>query len=185
MSPTSYLLLQDAGVQSSRFVAVLNSSCKSVDERWKAWWVRLSKMCTLLPDEHDTGRQLSLATIHPGAHVGSPSAAPNFPNNISKSCILCGEDHREDFNHLLVECEISRAIWQTLSGSTTDPPGLEQFICPSPLPSTSTLASRLIYTHVIWKLSRSRRFSGALVTPAVNHRRLYLRAEEEAQALLI
>jgi hypothetical protein len=85
----------------------------------------------------------------------------SFPNNTTPHCRLCFSNQAESIIHLFIECKTSIEIWHLATAGHEPHPTLQQLICPSPLskPHHPLITRHIHFTHLIWKLSQSRRFS--------------------------
>ena len=130
-------------------------------KRWMRWWPFLRKIRRIQADAEDTLHLLALNSLHPGAHVGRPTALHS--NNRSRTCIMCLTALEETKQHLFIECSFAQRLWSTLF--TRAHPPLEDFVCPPVSKSmVARVAQRAVFLDVIWRLSRRRRCSDQALT---------------------
>lgn len=128
--------------------------------QWKRYWECLRKIRAQLPDEEGTAHLLSLGSLHPGKHTASLNNAESFPNNTSKYCVLCLTEEEESLQHLLVDCQFSQQLYSIASFGLSAHPTFTSLLCPIVSKSRmGNIAFNIIFIHIIWKLSRSRRYS--------------------------
>lgn len=168
------------GIQSSSFIATTShlnlqhyeviqpeASSRHLNielQHWKRYWKALRIFRRSLPDEVNSAHLLSLGSLHPGKQVASLRTLGLSPHNGSKNCILCLTEQEETLSHLLTECSVSQEIWNSASTPSIPHPSLREFTCPTISKGSHSIpALRIIFIHIIWKLSRSRRFSRSIL----------------------
>lgn len=142
-------------------------------ETWKDWWIVLQRVRSRLPDEEDSFHLYTLGRLsNPRAWIkpGRPPD-PRWPNNTSRSCILCLQDRDESWDHVFFRCSVGEALWRYMFPPIGHPRNAVELLSIDDL-CPMQLAYAAGYVHLLYKLLRSRRLAPLPPLP-VDHVRLY------------
>lgn len=129
-------------------------------ETWKDWWTVLQKVRSRLPDEEDS---FHLYVIN---HLSNPRSwiragrppDPRWPQNVSRSCILCLQDVDESWDHVLHRCRVGRALWRHMVTPVPQPRTAAELVSIDD-PCPMQIAFAACYVHFLYKLLRRRRLA--------------------------
>ena len=127
-------------------------------KRWLTTWKSFHLLRRFIPDEIDINQRISLFNLHPASQLAGANNDDQHLTVDSGICVLCLQSVKEDFEHLLSRCVVSRMLWQ-LSQPPHAIPDLSELICPSLKSSLVIISFRAIFVCTIWRWARARRFN--------------------------